>query len=265
MGQLEKIVVLTVLSLVALILVVTFQKGDSTELLAGPEAGQEQAEDGLPRPASIVGRQAREGSASAPSPRSLDLARPFDQVASTDPELGLHEWPAGDAGSGDSAEGQGRNGLLLSSTVSGAEGEPTYARDPALPEDAALITLRGLEDTWDPELKQYVWTASDTFASLARRFYGERGSVELLLIANEGRDTIAAGETILVPVFDRRGETPARPSAGRTHVVQEGESLWSIAKELYGRGQDWQKLFDANRDRLPSPDAMRSGLELIVP
>lgn len=89
--------------------------------------------------------------------------------------------------------------------------------------------------------------------------------MELLRLANEGRESVQPGETILVPVFDRRGEAPARPSAGRVHVVLEGESLWSIAKQEYGRGNDWQKLLDANRDRLSGPEDLRAGLELIVP
>ena len=69
-------------------------------------------------------------------------------------------------------------------------------------------------------------------------------------------------------------ENPAAPAqAGGapgkydTYVVQKGDSLWSIAAkpDVYGKATRWRRIFDANRDLLKSPDAVRPGMKLKIP
>ncbi|HEY2157702.1 MAG TPA: LysM peptidoglycan-binding domain-containing protein [Isosphaeraceae bacterium] len=54
------------------------------------------------------------------------------------------------------------------------------------------------------------------------------------------------------------------PPEGR-HVVREGEDLWSIAKKHYGSGRYFQAIWDANRDRISSPESIPPGTELRMP
>jgi nucleoid-associated protein YgaU len=56
----------------------------------------------------------------------------------------------------------------------------------------------------------------------------------------------------------------ARPSP-QTYRVAEGDSLSSIATAFYGDAGLWQRLAEANRERLPNPDRMRVGLLLVIP
>ena len=59
----------------------------------------------------------------------------------------------------------------------------------------------------------------------------------------------------------------AAPQRYDTYVVQKGDSLWSIAAkpEVYGSATRWRRIFDANRDLLKSPDAVRPGMKLKIP
>lgn len=56
-------------------------------------------------------------------------------------------------------------------------------------------------------------------------------------------------------------------SAGSTeYVVQKGDTLWVIAKKVYGKGSQWHRIYDANRDRLASPEAnLKLGMKLAIP
>ena len=49
-----------------------------------------------------------------------------------------------------------------------------------------------------------------------------------------------------------------------TYVVQEGDTLWSIVFNIYGNVDRLDEFVAANRDVLPSPDALAPGVVLKV-
>ena len=51
-------------------------------------------------------------------------------------------------------------------------------------------------------------------------------------------------------------------SGGSTYTVQAGDSLSKIGSRL---GVSWQKIFEANRDKLDDPDKIQPGQELTIP
>lgn len=54
-------------------------------------------------------------------------------------------------------------------------------------------------------------------------------------------------------------------SAGRTYAVSEGDTLSRISIKVYGTPGRWMDIYDANRDSLPNPNALRIGQELKIP
>lgn len=50
-----------------------------------------------------------------------------------------------------------------------------------------------------------------------------------------------------------------------TYTVQPGDTLSSIARQLYGKASLWRIIFDANRDILDDPGRIRSGQVLRIP
>ena len=58
---------------------------------------------------------------------------------------------------------------------------------------------------------------------------------------------------------------PTAPSPGRTYTVKKGDSLWKIAKQLYGDGSSWSRIHDANRDVIKNPDLIQPGWVLRIP
>jgi LysM repeat protein len=55
------------------------------------------------------------------------------------------------------------------------------------------------------------------------------------------------------------------PSGSRTYRVQAGDSLSKIAKQFYGNANEYNKIFEANRDKLDNPDKIQVGQELVIP
>jgi nucleoid-associated protein YgaU len=55
------------------------------------------------------------------------------------------------------------------------------------------------------------------------------------------------------------------PSSTRTYTVQAGDTLSKIAKQFYGNANDYNRIFEANRDKLDNPDKIRVGQQLAIP
>jgi nucleoid-associated protein YgaU len=58
------------------------------------------------------------------------------------------------------------------------------------------------------------------------------------------------------------GQQTSQP---RHYTVQPGDSLSKIAEKFYGKASEYNKIFEANRDKLSDPDKIRVGADLIIP
>lgn len=55
------------------------------------------------------------------------------------------------------------------------------------------------------------------------------------------------------------------PKANSTYVVKSGDSLWAIAKKLYGDGAKANILYHANKNLIKNPNLIKPGQKLVVP
>ena len=69
----------------------------------------------------------------------------------------------------------------------------------------------------------------------------------------------------LAPQQTQSATASAGASSGRTYKVAPGDTLSKIAKEYYGNANDYNKIFEANRDKLSDPNKIQVGQELVIP
>jgi nucleoid-associated protein YgaU len=72
------------------------------------------------------------------------------------------------------------------------------------------------------------------------------------------------------PVADfsdvQSGSSSTQPAEEtKTYTVVSGDSLSKIAKRFYGDANAYQKIFEANRDKLTDPDRIQVGQVLTIP
>jgi nucleoid-associated protein YgaU len=58
---------------------------------------------------------------------------------------------------------------------------------------------------------------------------------------------------------------PPAPAEPQTYIVQPGDTLSSIAQQLYGQAQLWRVIFERNRLALNDPAKVRPGQVLKIP
>ena len=51
----------------------------------------------------------------------------------------------------------------------------------------------------------------------------------------------------------------------KTYTVQAGDNLTKIARHVYGDGNKWKAIFEANKDRIKNPDLIHPGDVLTLP
>jgi LysM repeat protein len=54
-------------------------------------------------------------------------------------------------------------------------------------------------------------------------------------------------------------------SAARVYVVQAGDTLWSIARQLYGNPFMWSHIYHANQSQIHDPNLIYQGQKLTIP
>ena len=52
---------------------------------------------------------------------------------------------------------------------------------------------------------------------------------------------------------------------GSTYTVQKGDTLDKISAKVYGTSKKWRKIYEANQDKLKSPEKIYPGQKLVIP
>jgi nucleoid-associated protein YgaU len=63
----------------------------------------------------------------------------------------------------------------------------------------------------------------------------------------------------------KSGASSTAPVEGVTYEVKPGDSLSKIAKQFYGSGNEWKRIFEANTDILKDPNKIFPGQKLKIP
>jgi nucleoid-associated protein YgaU len=129
----------------------------------------------------------------------------------------------------------------------------------------------------------YVIQDNDSLWSIARRAYGDGQAWTLIAQVNPGLSAgrLQTGLKINLPdpaaVHARLGThaapaaaaAPARTAAARLQVrsvtVHEGDTLYNIARKVYGDGEKWDVIYNANKDKLSDPDELPASVQLTIP
>ncbi|MEO6709416.1 MAG: LysM peptidoglycan-binding domain-containing protein [Planctomycetota bacterium] len=249
MGRLEKIVVLTVLFLVAVVLGVALTPtGDPSarEHKGGPVAGLDEGRGPLDASkASAPGLLTAEVKAKQETP--VPEAKPKDAGLVTP-----------------NAPGSIDASKLVSTTPQTTP--PANPVAPVAPPAKYILTLEGLTPSAAADMMFYTWKQGDSFAALAQHFYGSKEKVSRLQKANEGRAeaSLKVDDVLWIPISET-SKAVSTADTGKLYVVKSGDALSKISQEFYGTSKKWQKILDANRDILSSPEKLQPGMRLRIP
>ncbi|BCP52622.1 hypothetical protein K32_12390 [Kaistia sp. 32K] len=81
----------------------------------------------------------------------------------------------------------------------------------------------------------------------------------------KGLDKVEETKVASAPAETATDGTSSAATAGETFTIGKGDSLWKIARDVYGDGELYSRLIDANRDKLRNPNLIVPGLVIDIP
>jgi len=135
---------------------------------------------------------------------------------------------------------------------------------------------------------EYKVKSGDSLSSIAKDQLGSESHWELIAKANEDKlegkpNRLKVGMILRIPEKPAKAEKaepvlkpgktpdlkeepiPADLAGKRTYRVKSGDSLWIIAEREMGSGVKWEKLYEANKSRLPSKTDLKVGHVIVIP
>ncbi len=83
-----------------------------------------------------------------------------------------------------------------------------------------------------------------------------------------GRDSgdfSTGGDVMISPPAQPAPSLGGATGAGRIHVVQRGDTLYSLARQYYNDNSQWRRIYEANRNQIGDPNVLKTGQKLIIP
>lgn len=129
--------------------------------------------------------------------------------------------------------------------------------------------IDGIKDNGEPVRLLITGTDINTEFLIENFEYGERDGtkdVYFTLVLREYRriNVPIIKKTKPEPPPPQRPTPPPEPTK-RTYTVKKGDCLWNIAKKFYGKGSEYPKIYNANRDKIKNPNLIHIGWVLVIP
>ena len=69
----------------------------------------------------------------------------------------------------------------------------------------------------------------------------------------------------IAPKTQSAGAAAGGAGGSETYTVKPGDTLSKIAQQFYGNASQYNRIFEANRDKLQDPNKVQVGQQLVIP
>lgn len=100
--------------------------------------------------------------------------------------------------------------------------------------------------------------------------FGETGDYYYTLSLKEYRSYSAkqlsiSSTSLQSATLGAQKQRQEEPKKTASYTVKSGDCLWNIAKQFYGNGADYNKIYEANKDKIGNPNLIYPGQTFTLP
>lgn len=124
---------------------------------------------------------------------------------------------------------------------------------------------------WQPPHEMPMGTAEYQAALKAEREQKASAAAEPesgTAVTKAGPESVAPEKSVSSAAQEKIGTEDGSKNAKEipsVYLVKQNDNLWNIAKSIYGKGEKWTVIFEANKEKIKNPDILKPGLELQIP
>ncbi len=107
----------------------------------------------------------------------------------------------------------------------------------------------------DYTIKEDAKQGFDVVVSVKLKQYKDYGTKKVTII---DENTASVEKT-------RPTENSPAPKKELTYTVKSGDTLWNIAKQVYGDGAKYTVIYEANKDKISNPNSIFAGQVIVIP
>lgn len=130
-----------------------------------------------------------------------------------------------------------------------------------------------LEEGSSAEIVTYTVVSGDTLWGIAKKFYSSGTYWQKIYADNAAviRDPnrIYAGQVLIIYLSQKDENIITNLDVTDMeegyYTVKKDDTFWKISEKVYGRGKNWRKIYDANRDKIKKPEQIYAGQVLVIP
>lgn len=97
---------------------------------------------------------------------------------------------------------------------------------------------------------------------------GTPGKYQVLSLKKPGKQTVSTTQDVTSLNEDflaEETEVEELAATFKTYKVKAGDTLQKISKEFYGTYKKWQKIYNANKEKIANPNSIKPGMTLNIP
>lgn len=103
----------------------------------------------------------------------------------------------------------------------------------------------------------------DKYVNLKLTEYREFGKkIAIIQVAEQDNSKTNTPATTVKKVANKEVTSPKNNGS---YTVVSGDTLWAIAKKFYGKGSQYTKIYNANKDKIKNPNLIMGGQKLVIP
>ncbi|WP_019850238.1 LysM peptidoglycan-binding domain-containing protein [Desulfitobacterium sp. PCE1] len=148
--------------------------------------------------------------------------------------------------------------------------EQATSEQPSAPEPIPSVSESSEEPAAPtPASTQYTVQPGDTLSTIALNHYGSYEHHADIYQANaaafkKSNNRVDAGMVLTLPAKGLLAPLSTE-NIKQVYTVKSGDTLGTIAKQMYGDGSLYTKIYEANKERLKNPNLIFEGQKLVIP
>ncbi len=119
--------------------------------------------------------------------------------------------------------------------------------------------------TYSIATNDFLAAGGDTYYAFATAISNYDTGIPMDEVVMDYVKTVLGGVIKEADYGTAKGRITMVASESASYVVQDGDTLWTIAQQIYGTGVQWEVIYEQNKEAIADPNMIQIGVELQIP